>query len=826
MVREYSKRRLTSPEFMDDFRRATEQQLAQSEMGKQPIFKSAEDIVKGEEDNEEEEELITEIKGPRKWWQKRISLRNLLLLVMAFQFVTLIVINSYLQKKSGDDNLDLLSNLSVEEYSSYVKENLIYELTQRNRIVEAVSLDFSYGMVSLGNRTLTQRLLVLYNSPRQYNFGSRLYVATKGDAITLVGVRNCASLETGVYNISVGYTNRDGSDPFVSSNHTLLYYGLAKCPKYDLSCDYANSSDIASKSDAYHDYIPTKRVWWEAANTTSQPSFVSPVYNFLSCDDFGITMMVKVLDASDDVLGIAAIDVPLTFVNTILQRATEIYNPEGLSTDSLTIFVVVHHATAPSVLDDTGCLVGDSARVNDTYNPGENCTSVSDLTVANYGPIVYNIEQIVNDIMDDFGSWTNVPNEMYRSEVQGTLYQVTPFTAIPGINWAIVIGISMDSLQFNKNVEDNVKEAIIVHMVILSVILITSFLAAYYITRDLRTNTKQLRLFSHFYFNTGYIPRSPIKEVERVSEALIDTRASLRSFSKYIPESVVKILMDLNREAVLGGSETTITVFFSDVAQFTTITEKLDPDTLNAFMSTYLENMSQVILHNGGTIDKYIGDAVLAFWNAPKIMSNHSLAACDSALRSRKRLKELQPVFEKLNIPKSVLPIRARIGVNSGPCFVGNFGSQKRFDYTAFGPNVDLSMRLEDLNKFYSTDIIISHSTYRQVKENFMCRPLDIIFLNAGEVKRTRIYELICIRGEGQGVAYEMNELYIQAFDSMVIRNQFDRAKYLFELYLKYYENDTAALKHLKFCEECIKSPPSSMDIGFAMAIKNRELHA
>jgi adenylate cyclase len=209
-------------------------------------------------------------------------------------------------------------------------------------------------------------------------------------------------------------------------------------------------------------------------------------------------------------------------------------------------------------------------------------------------------------------------------------------------------------------------------------------------------------------------------------------------FGKYVSPVVIDTLIKNPDQLNLGGEKRNITIFFSDIRGFTPISEKLDPEELVRLLNEYLTEMSSIIIKNNGLVDKYMGDAIMAFWGAPIDQPNHAEMACSSSLEMMDKLKELQKKWKKEGIPSFDIGI----GLNSGDAIVGNMGSSKRFDYTAMGDNVNLASRLEGLNKTYGTNIIISENTYKIVKDKFKARKLGTVTVK-GKKKPIVIYELL-----------------------------------------------------------------------------------
>jgi len=210
------------------------------------------------------------------------------------------------------------------------------------------------------------------------------------------------------------------------------------------------------------------------------------------------------------------------------------------------------------------------------------------------------------------------------------------------------------------------------------------------------------------------------------------------AFGRYVSPSLVNDILKDPAKLVLGGEERRLTVLFSDIRGFTTISESLEPKALVKLMNDYLTPMTDVVLDTGGTVDKYMGDAIMAFWGAPVWQEDHQIRACNAALSMMERLGELQKEWSTRGIPK----IDIGIGLSTGNLTVGNMGSTTRFDYTVMGDSVNLGSRLEGMNKEYGTHIIVPKFTYEDVKDHFILRSLDSIKVKGKNVP-IKIYELM-----------------------------------------------------------------------------------
>lgn len=269
-------------------------------------------------------------------------------------------------------------------------------------------------------------------------------------------------------------------------------------------------------------------------------------------------------------------------------------------------------------------------------------------------------------------------------------------------------------------------------------------------------------------------------------------------FRHYLSPDVIERVIANPSLLRLGGEKREITSFFSDVAGFTAISEALSPEELVSLLNEYLSEMTGIILHEGGTLDKYEGDAIIAFWNAPLDQPDHALRACRAALGCQKRLAEMSQKFEAI-IGK---PLAMRIGLNSGPAVVGNMGSSRRFDYTAMGDTVNLASRLEGACKLYRLPILVGEETYRFVKDGIFTREVDIIRV-VGKAKPVVVYEIFGEKGEVAESELENLRIFEAAREAYK-RREWDRAR---ELFRKLKADPLAEL----FAERCLSlkaSPP------------------
>ncbi|MDZ7765312.1 MAG: adenylate/guanylate cyclase domain-containing protein [Melioribacteraceae bacterium] len=268
-------------------------------------------------------------------------------------------------------------------------------------------------------------------------------------------------------------------------------------------------------------------------------------------------------------------------------------------------------------------------------------------------------------------------------------------------------------------------------------------------------------------------------------------------FSQYVSENLVNELIENPDKLTLGGEKKVLTILFSDIAGFTSFSEGKKPEEVVAFINQFLDEMTDSVLNYNGTLDKYLGDSVMAFWGAPVNLPDHAELACKCALDMEQKLIKLNDKWGGANNE-----IKMRIGINTGEVLVGNIGGKKRFDYTVMGDNVNLASRLEGVNKNYNTSIIMSEETNEFVKSKLITREIDTVRVK-GRAKPTKLFELMGIRKSGLIEKYNDYHKGLEFYKSA----DFAKAIKLFEAEILK-TNDPVSKIYLKRCEDLIANPP------------------
>jgi len=319
---------------------------------------------------------------------------------------------------------------------------------------------------------------------------------------------------------------------------------------------------------------------------------------------------------------------------------------------------------------------------------------------------------------------------------------IAAFASFPsgfGQPWQVVTLTPIDDFVGTLKATNRLMMVIIIGLTMVELFFI--YFAASRLSRPVENVSRQLQAIESLNFDTPARPPSNIQEIAKLESAASLLRTSLKSFSSFVPLDVVRQLIKSGIPLTLGVEPRFLTVFFSDLENFSSHSETLAPDDLLVQISTYLEEVSSAISVEGGTVDKFIGDGVMAFWNAPVQRPDHVLRACAAAVRAARRMERVNNAWQAEGRPR----IHLRVGLNCANVLVGNIGSSRRLSYTALGDGVNVAARLEGINKLFGTTICISDSIYDHAQADILARPIKRVQVK-GRKTEFMIYELLALR--------------------------------------------------------------------------------
>jgi Adenylate cyclase, family 3 (some proteins contain HAMP domain) len=338
--------------------------------------------------------------------------------------------------------------------------------------------------------------------------------------------------------------------------------------------------------------------------------------------------------------------------------------------------------------------------------------------------------------------------------------------------------------------------------------LLSAWLAQRLIAAPLIKVVNEIRHVERFDLDKVQRHPSRLTEIENLSGAIGDMAQGLAAFRKYIPADLVKRLVSDGNGARLGGAVRPMSVMFIDLAGFTGMSERLG-DRIIPLLSRYFDSVSAQIQNHNGTIDKFIGDAVMAFWGAPSANPDHAVDCCRAALACRRAVGEAGLVDDHGQ------PVKIRIGINSGDMLVGNIGSDVRLNYTVIGDAVNIASRLESANKVYGSTIIIGPETRRLAGDRIAVRELDRLAVY-GRAGGLQIYELLGMTGE-----LEARPEWVAAYEAGLVAwraGDFTAAIAAFQKVLEIRHDDAASVVMIERCRQQLENPAGEAWDGTTIA--------
>ena len=316
------------------------------------------------------------------------------------------------------------------------------------------------------------------------------------------------------------------------------------------------------------------------------------------------------------------------------------------------------------------------------------------------------------------------------------------FAIDPGTAW--VAGVVAPEADFIGDLQSAQRATLLVAaLALLASIAIAAWLAAR-IARPILDVAREMDALGRLEFDARPAKDSVFREIAQMNASLATMKHSLTSFGRYVPKDLVRELLAAGEPARLGGRSARVTVFFSDLEGFTTLAETMKPDELVAFLAAFFDEMTRVLTAHHATVDKFIGDAIMAFWGAPEPREDQAVVAVRAALACQARLDVLRAEgvawASRLNL---------RIGLATGEVLVGNIGTPERLNYTVMGDVVNLAARLEGQNKRYGSAVLVSEATASACQDAFVLRPIDVVAVK-GKVEGVRVWEPLCARGDPQ----------------------------------------------------------------------------
>ena len=520
-------------------------------------------------------------------------------------------------------------------------------------------------------------------------------------------------------------------------------------------------------------YDPRLRPWYQGAQK-AEKIFWTDTYIFFTAQKPGITVAEPYFNAFGDLFGVVGVDIELDQLSVFLEDQQVgkeglvfIFDKEGkiIAFPKIKLMKMENEKLRPIQFTELDFPFLQKA-INSYFETGEKSFTVTENGI-NYFSVF------------------------------------TPFPSNFGKDWLIGIVVPEDDfIGFFKEMQTGI---VLISLCVLLVSIGIAWWLSNSISRPIERITEEQKRIEGMNLEGEFNIDSSIREVEALSHGMAAMRNSLKAFQSYIPAELVRQLIQQGEGATLGGRERTLSIMFADIANFTSISENMDPEALMLQLSDYLGMLAETIRLNHGTVDKYLGDGVMAFWGAPVSSEQHAIHACQAALSCSKGIQEMNRSWEL----KGKKPFWSRFGIHTGVTLVGNLGSKSRMNYTVVGDSVNLASRLEGVNKIYKTEIIVSSDTRDAAEREFIFRPLGSVAVK-GKKQEVEIYELVESIKQATEDQIQFSGEFTTAL-SLFQAGDFQGAKNLFTKIADQYPTDHPTQIYIEKCLEKEGSEISSI---------------
>lgn len=517
-------------------------------------------------------------------------------------------------------------------------------------------------------------------------------------------------------------------------------------------------------------YDPRERPWYKIAVENKHIS-VSDVYIFSGSGKPGITVSQAAVNDNGSIIATVGVDISLDDLTRYLDR-------KKIGSRGRTV-----------ILDEKGQVIVQSGAGEKT-NEGSGALSDRD------------VEQAINHHK------THGETSFTIDGANTVMATFLPFPNNFENDW--VIGVIADRDEFVADINQATFRTLVVGLlIVLGSIIVATFLSKR-LTSPLRQIVEETRRIREFDLAGTFALRSNIIEINDLALAIKAMRHSLRSFGAYVPKTLVRSIVSSGSSVEIGGQHQQITLLFSDIQSFTNKSENMAPSTIFEELSNYFSVMTDAIGKHHGTVDKFIGDAIMAFWNAPVEDNDHPANGCRAALACLAAGRLLNETALRDGY-SGMLPVTTRFGLHTGEVMVGNVGSDDRMQYTALGASVNLASRIEGINKQYGTNLLITAAVAKQVTGQFLLRPVDVI-QPVGTSLPIAIFELFGeLDADASFTATDQQRSFCSLWQACFLRYEqrdWNQAALMFKDFARTYPDDKLAALYIERCNAFIAKPP------------------
>ncbi|TVR58227.1 MAG: HAMP domain-containing protein [Candidatus Competibacteraceae bacterium] len=677
------------------------------------------------------------------WLRHRPLQLNILLAFTALLVTTVVVIVSYTYRQNSATVLQISDDL-IHQVTDTVIEKTINYLTPAVLMAQSSARIPGMADLSLVENPALERygmaLLALYPQLDAFFIGNE-----RGDFIF---IKRFADGGIGTQEI-----DRSLATPL----RTWTYRDTA-----------GHVTEVETTDDFTYD--PRRRPWYEGAKKTGR-AYWTDIYIFFTDQTPGITAAYPIHDDRENLVGVIGIDVTLNELSFFLETLRAGDNGVAFITNEQGQIVAY-----PRI---------DLARADGEGFRPVHISELRDRSVA-----------------AAYEAYITHSRSRFTMTSGGQRYIVS-FTSIAaeiGRNWSIGVVVPEDD--FVGDIKRTNQISLLISLIILFLSIVVAIFISRAISRPIVELARETRKIANLDLDNQLKISSPISEVQLLDESISAMKTGLQAFKRYVPADLVRQLIRTGEEARLGGDQRELTILFTDIANFTSRSEGMDAEGLMLQLSHYMGELATIIMSQQGTVDKYMGDGLMAFWGAPTENPDHAFYACHAVLSCRDRIAELNEQWGE----QGRLQLPTRFGIHTGQTLVGNIGSTERMNYTVLGDSVNLASRLEAVNNIYGTTIIVSQATYHKVADRFYFRPLDTVMVK-GIRQGVLLYELMGEPNMTPQTKIVLCRDFTAGYAAYTARD-WSKASALFEDLAARYPSDTATLIYLTRCRAFQQSPP------------------
>ncbi|MBS0603946.1 MAG: hypothetical protein JSS60_02795 [Verrucomicrobia bacterium] len=676
---------------------------------------------------------------------------NILSLFLSLFFVAFLIVISFLYSK--DYKSIRLYSKEVADQSISIILAKFQSVASASEMVTEVSADFfsEMGPINIQNNAVVSYLLNVVKYDQNI---SNFYIGLPNG--NFIG-----AIKEGLTLQKTFITDPSKLLPR-GTEFALRFIDASKLPEMNTFVYLTSDFKETARENIITPHFDTlKRPWYDGAARTKH-LFWTGFYTFKPSLATGISIGNPMYNANGDLTAVFGADL------TFLQLSNFLYDQK------------VGKTGRAFILDDSGQIIAPKLP---SVNPGKFQISPELISLA------YN----------RYRATPERPDYILNSNGGKFICFVAKLPVIFGSDWYIVTAAPMDDYLGDVILLQEEAMAIIVVIMILSGWIVFYF--AKRISSPIVVLADEVDKISKLDLDSKVRVSTNIKEISMIDGSIAAMRRVIRSFAKYVPKEIVRDLFEKKEDIVLGGESREVTIFFSDIAGFTSIAESNSIDVLIPLLSDYFDAMSKIILSSHGTIDKFLGDGIMAFWGAPISFPDHAARACSAALRCNAMLSELNAERRKAGLPE----FTTRFGINTGTVIVGNIGTEDRMNYTVIGEAVNTTSLLQEVDKIYHTSIIISEDVFKMLGDEFVARPLDEVGVK-GKRKKIKIYELVGKIGEDKDIQPYVEQIvfcraFAEAYEAMQ-RKDYNQAERIFTELVSKFPEDYPTQIYLKRIKE------------------------